>query len=60
MLGPMELGIHLPQYGRLAQPGTIERAARHAEDLGFDHVWVSDHVVHPASRTTRRPTSTTR
>jgi probable F420-dependent oxidoreductase len=46
----MELGIHLPQYGRLAQPGTIERAARHAEDHGFDHVWVSDHVVHPASQ----------
>ncbi len=48
--GRMELGIHLPQYGRLAQPGTIERAARHAEELGFDHVWVSDHVVHPASQ----------
>jgi probable F420-dependent oxidoreductase len=40
-------GIHLPQFGRAAVTGGIERAARHAEALGFDDVWVSDHLVVP-------------
>jgi probable F420-dependent oxidoreductase len=40
-------GIHLPQFGRAAVAGGIERAAKHAEDLGFDDVWVSDHLVIP-------------
>jgi probable F420-dependent oxidoreductase len=46
----MRLGIHLPQFGRAAGPDAITRAARHAEELGFDDVWVSDHVVQPASQ----------
>lgn len=46
----MEYGIHLPQYGRVASGEAIARAARHAEELGFAHVWVSDHVVHPAGQ----------
>ena len=47
----MEYGIHLPQYGRVASGEAVTRAARHAEELGFAHVWVSDHVVHPAAQT---------
>src|SRR4051812_36591695 len=46
----MRIGSHLPQYGRVAAPDAIVRAARHAEDLGFADVWVSDHVVHPAAQ----------
>jgi probable F420-dependent oxidoreductase len=46
----MQVGVHLPQYGRVASPEAITRAARHAEDLGFADVWVSDHVVHPAAQ----------
>ncbi len=46
----MEFGIHLPQYGRAAGADAITRAARHAESLGFAHIWVSDHVVHPAAQ----------
>ncbi len=46
----MRLGSHLPQYGRVAGPEAITRAARHAEELGFGDVWVSDHVVHPAAQ----------
>jgi probable F420-dependent oxidoreductase len=46
----MQLGIHLPQYGRAASPGAIRRVAVRAEDLGFADVWVSDHVVQPASQ----------
>jgi probable F420-dependent oxidoreductase len=43
----MRVGIHLPQFGRAAIPGAIERAAQRAEEVGFDDVWVSDHLVVP-------------
>ncbi len=46
----MKVGIHLPQYGRVAGPDTIATAARDAEELGFADVWVSDHIVHPAAQ----------
>lgn len=46
----MRLGSHLPQYGRVASAEAVTRAARHAEELGFSDVWVSDHVVHPAAQ----------
>jgi probable F420-dependent oxidoreductase len=46
----MQVGIHLPQYGRVAGADAVTRAARHAEDLGFAGVWVSDHTVHPAAQ----------
>lgn len=44
----MRFGIHLPQYGRASGPRAIEAAARQAEDLGFDDVWVYDHLAIPA------------
>jgi probable F420-dependent oxidoreductase len=47
---PLRVGVHLPQYGRVASGEAITRAARHAEDLGFADVWVSDHTVHPAAQ----------
>lgn len=46
----MRFGIHLPQYGRAAGAEAITRAAQAAEALGFDDVWVSDHVVQPAAQ----------
>ena len=49
------MGIHLPQYGRVADPDAIRRAARAAEELGFADVWVSDHVVHPAAQSYPTP-----
>lgn len=49
------LGIHLPQYGRASGPDAVGRVARAADDLGFDDVWVSDHVVHPAAQTYPSP-----
>src|SRR4249919_3380523 len=51
----MRIGSHLPQYGRVASPDAITRAARHAEALGFADVWVSDHVIHPASQSYPSP-----
>jgi probable F420-dependent oxidoreductase len=43
----VRFGVHLPQYGRAASSDAIERAAQQAEDLGFDDVWVSDHLAVP-------------
>jgi probable F420-dependent oxidoreductase len=51
----MRFGIHLPQFGRAAVTGGIERAARHAEALGFDDVWVSDHLVIPEGQSYPAP-----
>jgi probable F420-dependent oxidoreductase len=51
----MTYGIHLPQYGRVASGEAVARAARHAEELGFSDVWVSDHVVHPAEQSYPSP-----
>ena len=46
----MRIGMHLPQTGRASGPESIHRAARRAEELGYADVWVSDHVVIPASQ----------
>ena len=46
----MNVGIHLPQYGRAAGPTAIRETAVAAEALGFTDVWVSDHVVQPAAQ----------
>lgn len=51
----MLVGSHLPQFGHVASPDAITRAARHAEELGFSDLWVSDHVVHPASQSYPSP-----
>jgi probable F420-dependent oxidoreductase len=46
----VQIGIHLPQYGRVSGAEAITRAARHAEQLGFAGVWISDHIVQPAAQ----------
>lgn len=46
----MQVGIHLPQFGRASSPAAITEAARLAESLGFADVWVSDHVAIPAAQ----------
>ena len=46
----MKLGIHLPQYGRVASPEAIRTVATRAEEMGFNDVWVSDHIVRPAAQ----------
>ena len=51
----IEVGVHLPQYGRVASADALTRAARHAEELGFRDVWVSDHTVHPAEQSYPSP-----
>jgi probable F420-dependent oxidoreductase len=46
----VRLGIHLPQYGRAASPEAIRAVAVRAEQLGFEDVWVSDHILQPAGQ----------
>lgn len=46
----VQIGIHLPQFGRAASADAITRAARAAEALGFADVWVSDHIAIPAAQ----------
>ena len=43
----MRFGVALPNYGPLAAPETLARLARHAEELGVESIWVSDHLVAP-------------
>lgn len=43
----MKFGVALPHYLEQASAARIQRVARAAEELGFDSVWVSDHVVYP-------------
>jgi len=43
----MRYGVAIPHANRFAEPGAVRTMARAAEDLGFDSVWVSDHVVVP-------------
>ena len=46
----MKLGVHLPHIGRKAGADAIRRAAIQAEELGFDDVWVSEHIIIPENR----------
>ena len=43
----MRFGIHLPNSGALTAHADLVAMARHAEDLGFDSVWVYDHIFNP-------------
>jgi probable F420-dependent oxidoreductase len=43
----MQFGIWIPNCRHLATPDIIRRTAGRAEQLGYDSVWVSDHVVVP-------------
>lgn len=44
----MKFGIHIPQIGRKASADAVSTAARQAEELGFDSIWVNDHLAIPA------------
>jgi probable F420-dependent oxidoreductase len=51
----MQYGIHLPHAGSKATPALIRDAALRAEDLGFDDVWVSEHIIVPRKQFPRSP-----
>lgn len=45
----MKIGVALPNFGRFASKQNITEISRAAEDLGYDSLWVSDHIVIPRS-----------
>jgi probable F420-dependent oxidoreductase len=45
----MRFGLPLPTFRRVAGPDAIRHVAQRAEQLGFDGIWVSDHIVVPSS-----------
>src|SRR5215469_842505 len=51
----MKFGIHLPHAGEQATPALIRRHAIRAEALGFEDVWVSEHIIVPRKEFPRSP-----
>ena len=45
----MKFGIALPNFGKYAKKDLISRVAVIAEEMGYDSVWASDHIVVPDS-----------
>ena len=41
----MHLGVILPNYGAGSTPHGIRRVAAAAEELGFDSVWTTEHII---------------
>ena len=43
----MKLGICLPHFGEAMEPDRMREFAQRVEALGFDSLWVTDHVIVP-------------
>ena len=43
----MEFGICIPHYGKVLDVQALLNNVRHAEAVGFDSVWVTDHIIVP-------------
>ena len=41
----MHFGVILPNYGLDSNPDGIRRTAELAEELGFDSVWATEHII---------------
>ena len=52
-------GLDVGIYGVLASPETVLQLARHAEDAGFESIWLADHVAFPVSIKSKYPYSAT-
>lgn len=55
----MQIGGHLPSFGAVATREAVLGLARRMEALGYDSLWVSDHVVIPWEIRSRYPYSAT-
>ena len=40
-----ELGVILPNFGVDASPDAVRRVAEAAEELGYDSVWTTEHLL---------------
>lgn len=45
----MKFGVALPNFGKYAERDAILQVAKTAQTLGFDSLWVSDHIIIPKS-----------
>jgi probable F420-dependent oxidoreductase len=52
-----KFGLDVGVYGALAEPATILRLGRLAEDVGFDSIWLADHVAFPVTFRSEYPYS---
>jgi len=55
----MRIGLTLPMRGPLAKPESIRVLVERAEELGFDHLGVNDHIIVPKAIDSRYPYSAT-
>jgi probable F420-dependent oxidoreductase len=51
----MRIGVTLPSMGHLAQPNNLVEAAKEAERLGYDTLWVADRLLYPLQPRTKYP-----
>ncbi|HEY8598133.1 MAG TPA: LLM class F420-dependent oxidoreductase [Thermomicrobiales bacterium] len=51
----MRLGFVLPHIGPAASPAAIIAAARRAEELGYDSLWVTERLLYPLAPRTPYP-----
>lgn len=51
----MRFGVHLVAAGQMVEGDKIARVARREEELGYDSLWVSDHIVFPTELTSPTP-----
>lgn len=49
----MRIGVTLPSMGHLAQPRNLIDAAKTAEQLGYDTLWVADRLLYPVNPRTK-------
>jgi probable F420-dependent oxidoreductase len=49
----MRFGLSLPHFRQVASPEVIRQVAQRAEHLGYDGIWVSDHIIIPDSAVDR-------
>ena len=43
----MKIGVILPNFSTPAEPAGLEEIARAADELGYDSIWTTDHVMMP-------------
>ena len=44
----INFGVLIPHFGKEAAPSRILEGAKLCEELGFDSIWVRDHLIwHP-------------
>src|SRR5262245_15677144 len=51
----MRVGFALPQMGSIAEPDSISKVARRAEELGYSSLWVLDRLLYPVNPRTPYP-----